>query len=408
RSRSKVEAVRLLSRRPRTSNTGTGSRLPFRSTGWRSRKAMPADASSAVSGPTSTSPPDAAFSRRAATLTASPITVTSPSRPTAVAMTSPLLMPMENARSPPSSRMARAAATARSASSSWATGTPNTAMSASPRYLSTVPPWFSTTSAMRRKAASTVRATASGSVFSDSDVKPTTSANRIVASLRSPGDETGVGAVVAASMLRRVPHWPQKCWPAGLTNPHDGHPGPLSAVPQDPQKRNPAGLSAPQLPQTAIRTCLDPAAAVSGGGLLQGHEVAAVLAVGAFDGLAGLLARAVELAAKQLQLFLHLHHQLHAGQVQPRGGEVLDALELFDVAIAVPPAAAAGAGGVEQATALVDAQRLRVHTCEFRGDGDHVDALLGSVRGHVTPPSALSAIPLSTRPVSQQPRVARL
>src|SRR4051812_38528589 len=122
-------------------------------------------------------------------------------------------------------------------------------MRASPRYLSTVPPWLSTTSAMRRKAASTVRATASGSVFSDSDVKPTTSANRIVASLRSPGEDVRLGAAaLAVSSLRREPHWPQKCWPRGLTKPHEGQPGVPSAVPQDPQNLKPAGLSAPQLP----------------------------------------------------------------------------------------------------------------------------------------------------------------
>src|SRR5207302_9175440 len=86
-------------------------------------------------------------------------------------------------------------------------------------------------------------------VFSESDVKPTTSANKIVASLRSPGDE--VRASGAAASLNRMPHWPQKCWPGGLANPHDGHAGAASAVPHDPQKRNPAGLSAPQLPQAA-------------------------------------------------------------------------------------------------------------------------------------------------------------
>src|SRR5438270_5528803 len=103
---------------------------------------------------------------------------------------------------------------------------------------------------MRRKAASTVRATASGSVFSDRDVKPTTSANRIVASLRSPGEEARTTGAV--SSLNWVPHWPQKCWPGGLANPHDAQPGAASAEPHDPQKRNPAGLSAPQLPQAAM------------------------------------------------------------------------------------------------------------------------------------------------------------
>ena len=122
------------------SQTVTGSRLPFNTTGWRSRNTTWSPASWVVIGPTSTSPGPAAFSRRAATLTVSPMTVEPTSPPSAVTMTSPVFTPIEKARSPPSSRMARAAATARSASSSSATGTPNTAMRASPRYLSTVPP----------------------------------------------------------------------------------------------------------------------------------------------------------------------------------------------------------------------------------------------------------------------------
>src|SRR5438309_7029126 len=104
---------------------------------------------------------------------------------------------------------------------------------------------------MRRKAASTVRATASGSVFSARDVKPTTSANSTVASLRSPGDDTRAGA---ASSLIRDPHWPQKRWPGGLAKPQEGHPGPPRAVPQDPQNLNPAGFSAPQDTQFATAT----------------------------------------------------------------------------------------------------------------------------------------------------------
>ena len=126
---------------------------------------MPDPASSAVSRPQSTSPAPATFSRRAATLTVSPMTVKSPARPTEAAITSPELIPIENARSPPSSRIARPAATALSASSSWATGTPKTAMTESPMYLSTVPPCSATTSLSCLNAASTIRATTSGSVL---------------------------------------------------------------------------------------------------------------------------------------------------------------------------------------------------------------------------------------------------
>ena len=81
----------------------------------------------------------AACSRRAATLTASPVTSVSPSPPTT---TSPVLTPMR--ASSPCSEIAglisEAARTARSASSSCETGIPKTAMTASPTNFSTVPP----------------------------------------------------------------------------------------------------------------------------------------------------------------------------------------------------------------------------------------------------------------------------
>src|SRR5438874_8745323 len=106
---------------------------------------------------------------------------------------------------------------------------------------------------MRRKAASTVRATASGSVFSASVVKPTTSAKSTVASLRSPADGAArVGA--PASPLSEAPQLPQKRCSAGLVKPHEGHLGAPSAVPQDPQNLNPVGLSAPQLPHSAMHS----------------------------------------------------------------------------------------------------------------------------------------------------------
>src|SRR5207244_8696781 len=190
---------------------------------------------------------------------------------------------------------------------------------------------------MRRKAASTVRATASGSVLSARDVKPTTSAKSTVASLRSPADGAArVGAT--PSPLRAVPQFPQNRCPAGLAKPHAEQPPPPRAVPQDPQNLNPAWFSAPQLPQTAMGSFLASAAAVSDGRLLQGYEVAAVLAVGALDGLAGLLPRALELPAHPLELFLELHHGLAAGQVEAGAGAVLAAAPALRVAPAVAAA----------------------------------------------------------------------
>ena len=224
------------------SHTSTGSCLPLSSTGWRARNAIRPPVSSVVRRPHSTSPGPAAFSRRAATLTVSPMTVIPPPAPTAFAITSPEFTPMEKTRSPPRCRMAMAAATALSASSSWARGTPNTAMTESPMYLSTVPPCWATMAPSSRKAVSTSRATTSGSVRSAREVKPTTSAKRTVASLRS---STPVGAARGEVPFRPAPHRPQNRWPSVTVAPHDGHPSTGSAAPHPPQKRYPSGLEAP-------------------------------------------------------------------------------------------------------------------------------------------------------------------
>ena len=53
--------------------------------------------------------------------------------------------------------------------------------------------------------------------------------------------------------------------------------------------------------------------------------------------------------------------------------ELLDAAQQLDVAVGVAPAATARARGLEQALALVDAQRLRVHPRELGRDRDHVE-----------------------------------
>ena len=87
----------------------------------RARRRTASRTSSRVSGPIRISPGEAACSRRAATLTASPVTSVSPSPPTT---TSPVLTPIR-ASSPCSaiaSRISEAARTARSASSSCAAG----------------------------------------------------------------------------------------------------------------------------------------------------------------------------------------------------------------------------------------------------------------------------------------------
>ena len=54
-------------------------------------------------------------------------------------------------------------------------------------------------------------------------------------------------------------------------------------------------------------------------------------------------------------------------------GEVGDPMEAVEVALGIAAAAAARAGRFEEALALVDTQRLGVHTSELSGHGDHVN-----------------------------------
>src|SRR5207302_4582631 len=135
-----------------------------------------------------------------------------------------------------------------------------------------------------------------------------------------------------------------------------------------------------------------PAAAVPDGGLPQGDEVAAVLTVRALDGLARLFTRALELTAEAPHFLLHPHDQLHAGQIQSRAGEILDAPQTLDVAVAVAAAAAARAGRIEESPSLGDPQGLRMDTRQLGRDGDDAQTLLGAV-DHLTPPSGFSATP---------------
>ena len=88
-------------------------------------------------------------------------------------------------------------------------------------------------------------------------------------------------------------------------------------------------------------------------------------------------------------LGLQLEHPLDAVEVQPLVGELLYAPELVDVGVAVPPAAAVGAGRVDEPLALVDPQRLRVDPGGLRCHGDHVDrpGLVSTVRSHARHPS---------------------
>ena len=104
----------------------------------------------------------AACSRRAATLTASPVTSRWPVDGSP-ATTSPVFTPVRTVRRTPQCRssssfstacaccMPAAARTARSASSSCSLGRPNTAMIASPMNFSTTPPCFSSSALIASK-----------------------------------------------------------------------------------------------------------------------------------------------------------------------------------------------------------------------------------------------------------------
>ena len=110
-------------------------------------------------------------------------------------------------------------------------------------YLSMVPPCSVTTAPSSRKAASTMRATISGSVRSAREVNPTTSANNTVASLRSWRGVASLDATGAS--INTAPHCPQKRWLSAWDAPQLGQPMSSRRVPHSPQKRNPSGLVVP-------------------------------------------------------------------------------------------------------------------------------------------------------------------
>ena len=68
-----------------------------------------------------------------------------------------------------------------------------------------------------------------------------------------------------------------------------------------------------------------------------------------------------------------LEHPLHTGEIETLVGQFLDLLQKPDVGLAVATAAATGSGRFEQALALVDPQRLRMHAGQFRRHRDDVD-----------------------------------
>ena len=123
-------------------------------------------------------------------------------------------------------------------------------------------------------------------------------------------------------------------------------------------------------------------------------EVAAVLAVCRLDGceevVAGAVERLLELAQPRLQareVVLELEDLPDTDEAHAFVGELLDAPQQRDVAIGVATVAALRALRLDEALALVDAQRLRVHTRELGCHRDDVERPV-VLRRHVTPPGA--------------------
>src|SRR5580658_1165790 len=104
----------------------------------------------------------------------------------------------------------------------------------------------------------------------------------------------------------------------------------------------------------------------------EGHELAAVLAVGRGHGLSDLGPGHLELDLQAFDLGLQLEHPPHTFEIEAGCGQVLDAAQPRHVLVTETPAAAGGAAGVEKSFALVDAQRLRVHADKLGRHRDHV------------------------------------
>ena len=136
-----------------TRYAASGCALPFSESSPSGSKTNACCVSANVEGPTRICPGPAAFCRRDAAFTVSPVTAYAfaLSDPMWPATTGPVLMPMCTASGWPTrdiqrslsvamcSRISSAARTARSGSSSCATGAPKTAITASPMYFSTKP-----------------------------------------------------------------------------------------------------------------------------------------------------------------------------------------------------------------------------------------------------------------------------
>src|SRR5262249_13457710 len=125
----------------------------------------------------------------------------------------------------------------------------------SPITLSTEPPNWVTTSPISAIDRSTIARTSSGSLRSESAVKPDRSANMTVIQRRSPSISSEPAP--AGPGEQGAPQAPQTRKPGGFSCPQAGH-ARLSEAPQWPQKRCAAALTSSQVGQTAVPATAQP------------------------------------------------------------------------------------------------------------------------------------------------------
>ena len=195
-------------------NSSTGSPTPFSSCAPTDSTAIASPIASAVAAVISTSWSSSRViaSTRAATLTASPMTLklSRPAPPIAPATTRPVLTPTPTRSSPASPRsftrrqISIAARVARVAWSGYGSGAPKTASRPSPSNLSTWPPWratIGTTTSNRPLSAAT---TSFASAPAAKLVKSLTSQNRIETSSSMPSSSKRVGEDVLGDLAVEV------------------------------------------------------------------------------------------------------------------------------------------------------------------------------------------------------------
>ena len=235
---------------PAVAQARTGTGFPFASTSRGAPYEIVRLVTDQVRSPTRISPGCACCWRRAATLTGSPLTISSPraaasrletTSPVLTAMRSPTSAPNRSrtwaANAPKRSWTASAARTPRSASSSCACGMPKTARTASPTNFSITPPNRSTSVPMSSKSSPWSTRTSSASSVDPSAVEPARSAKRTVTTRRSW--RSSPPAARRGPSCSAIPHVEQNAAPACCSDPQPGH-SRCSGAPHSLQKRLPS------------------------------------------------------------------------------------------------------------------------------------------------------------------------